>query len=408
MKKIVFSNLTIILALIIGAIFGLFENNFIYQVATVITTIFLNLLKLIGIPIVFLSLVSNIAGMKDLQEMKIFGRKIFGYAILTTLIAASIALIIFLIINPIHKSVVVLKPTEQTASYLSFLVDAIPDNFFKAFVNNNVISVAILGIIFGIAILFLPKENKKTLHHFFNSFFLVFLKITKFIIALMPIGIFGFVCLFVKEIKQNSDNLKDLILYSSCVVGANLIQGLIILPLFLKLKKISPIRTFKGMSSALITAFFTKSSNAALPISIKCSQDNLKISPKVANVTHSLCSVINMNACAGFILITTLFVSKSFGMHFSIFEMIMWIFLATIAAIGNAGVPMGCYFLTCAFLSSMNVPLYLMGLILPIYTIIDMIESALNVWSNSCICQVIDKEIKEPISTPTIPIKTIE
>lgn len=405
MKKILFSNLAIIIALVLGVIFGLLQNNFIYQIATFVTTIFLNLLKLIGVPIVFLSLVSNIAGMKSFDEMKILGRKIFTYAIATTLIAATIALILFLIINPTHKSDIAITTTEKSASYLSFLIEAVPDNFFKAFVNNNVIAVAILGIIFGFAILFLPKENKKTLSHFFNSFFLVFLKITKFIIALMPIGIFGFVCLFIKEIKQNSDNLKDLVLYSSCVVGANLLQGLIVLPLFLKLKKISPIKTFKGMSTALLTAFFTKSSNAALPISIKCSEDNLKISSKVANVTHSLCSVINMNACAGFILITTLFVSKNFGMHFSILEMIMWIFLATIAAIGNAGVPMGCYFLTTAFLSSMNVPLYLMGLILPIYAIIDMIESALNVWSNSCICTVIDKELKEPIRAP---IKTIE
>ena len=109
-----------------------------------------------------------------------------------------------------------------------------------------------------------------------------------------------------------------------------------------------------------------------------------------------------MNACAGFILITVLFVSISNGMHFSIYQMIMWIFLATLAAVGNAGVTMGCYFLTSAFLSSMNVPLYLLGLILPIYTIIDMLESALNVWSNSCICTVIDKETKE------IPSKVIE
>lgn len=405
MKKIVFSNLTIIIALVLGVFFGLLQNNFIYQIASFVSTIFLNLLKLIGVPIVFLSLVSNIAGMKSFDEMKILGRKIFTYAIMTTLIAATIALILFLIINPTHKSDIAITTTEKSASYLSFLIEAVPDNFFKAFVNNNVIAVAILGIFFGFAILFLPKENKKTLSHFFHSFFLVFLKITKFIIALMPIGIFGFVCLFVKEIKQSSDNLKDLILYSSCVVGANLIQGIIVLPLFLKLKKISPTKTFKGMSAALLTAFFTKSSNAALPISIKCAEDNLKISSKVANVTHSLCSVINMNACAGFILITTLFVSKSFGMHFSILEMIMWIFLATIAAIGNAGVPMGCYFLTSSFLSSMGVPLYLMGLILPIYAIIDMIESALNVWSNSCICTVIDKELKEPIGAP---IKAIE
>ena len=398
MKKILFSNISILIAIALGLFFGFLRNESVYQVATFITTIFIRLLKLIGIPIVFLSLVSNIAGMKSFKEMKILGRKIFSYAVLTTIIAATIALILFLIIKPSHAGNLQATNIEHTGSYLSFLVDAIPDNFLKAFVSNNVIAVAFLGILMGISILFLPEENKKTLHNFFSSFFLLFLKITKFIIALMPIGIMGFVCIFVKEITQNSENLKDLILYTTTVVTANLVQGFVILPLFLKLKKISPYNTFKNMSPALITAFFTKSSNAALPISIKCSEEKLKTSSKVANVTHSLCSVINMNACAGFILITVLFVSKSYGMSFSIYQMVMWIFLATIAAIGNAGVPMGCYFLTSAFLSSMNVPLYLMGLILPIYTIIDMLESALNVWSNSCICQVVDKELKEPKS----------
>ncbi|NGX49523.1 MAG: Proton glutamate symport protein [Candidatus Anoxychlamydiales bacterium] len=398
MKKILFSNISILIAIALGLFFGFLRNESVYQVATFITTIFIRLLKLIGIPIVFLSLVSNIAGMKSFKEMKILGRKIFSYAVLTTIIAATIALILFLIIKPSHTGNLEATNIEHTGSYLSFLVDAIPDNFLKAFVSNNVIAVAFLGILMGISILFLPEENKKTLHNFFSSFFLLFLKITKFIIALMPIGIMGFVCIFVKEITQNSENLKDLILYTTTVVTANLVQGFVILPLFLKLKKISPYNTFKNMSPALITAFFTKSSNAALPISIKCSEEKLKTSSKVANVTHSLCSVINMNACAGFILITVLFVSKSYGMSFSIYQMVMWIFLATIAAIGNAGVPMGCYFLTSAFLSSMNVPLYLMGLILPIYTIIDMLESALNVWSNSCICQVVDKELKEPKS----------
>jgi len=405
MKKILFSNLSILIAIVLGILLGLLNNPFILQVSTVVTSIFLKLLKLIGVPIVFLSLVSNIAGMKSFHEMKTLGRKIFGYAVITTIVAATIALILFVIINPSHSTDLGNTSVQHTGNYLGFLIDAVPDNFLKAFVNNNVIAVALLGILFGLAILFLPKENKKTLHHFFSSFFMVFLKITKFIIALMPIGIFGFVCLFVKELRENTDNLKDLILYTSCVVGANLIQGLIILPLFLKLKKLSPAKTFKSMHPALLTAFFTKSSNAALPISIKCSEEKLGISSKVANVTHSLCSVINMNACAGFILITVLFVCKSVGIHFSFLQMIMWIFLATIAAIGNAGVPMGCYFLTTAFLTSMNVPIYLMGLILPIYTIIDMIESALNVWSNSCICTVVDKETKEAVP---IPIKTIE
>ncbi|NGX63858.1 MAG: C4-dicarboxylate transport protein [Candidatus Anoxychlamydiales bacterium] len=267
MKKILFGNLSILFALVLGLILGFLNNDFIYQVATFTTTIFIKLLKLIGIPIVFLSLVSNIAGMKSLKELKILGRKIFSYAILTTIIAASVALILFLIIKPSHANNIQNIPIENSASYLSFLIEAVPDNFLKAFVNNNVIAVAFLGILMGLAILFLPKENKNTLHHFFSSFFLAFLKITKFIIALMPIGIMAFVCIFIKEISQNTQNLKDLILYTTCVVGANLIQGFLILPLFLKFKKISPIKTFKSMSPCTNYRFFHKI--------FECSSSNL-------------------------------------------------------------------------------------------------------------------------------------
>jgi len=130
---------------------------------------------------------------------------------------------------------------------------------------------------------------------------------------------------------------------------------------------------------------------------MQAAQQNLKVSPRVASFTFPLCSVINMNGCAAFILITTLFVSMLSGMVFTPVELVGWIFLATLAAVGNAGVPMGCFFLTSAFLIGMKVPLYMMGLILPFYTLLDMIETALNVWSDACIAIVVDKEhIAEP------------
>jgi Na+/H+-dicarboxylate symporter len=119
------------------------------------------------------------------------------------------------------------------------------------------------------------------------------------------------------------------------------------------------------------------------------------MSPKVANFTLPLCTTINMNACAAFILTTVLFVSMSNGIIFSAAEMFLWIFIATLAAIGNAGVPMGCYFLASAFLAAMNVPLNILGVILPFYTMIDMLESAINVWSDSCVAAVVDKEVAQ-------------
>jgi Na+/H+-dicarboxylate symporter len=220
------------------------------------------------------------------------------------------------------------------------------------------------------------------------------MKVTGWIVMLMPIAIWAFITLFVKDFRQGLE-IKSLALYLVCVILANFIQALIVLPLFLKLKGVSPMKMARGMMPALSVAFFTKSSSAALPMAIRCAQENVKMAPKVANFTLPLCTTINMNACAAFILTTVLFVSMSNGVAFSGMEMFLWIFIATIAAVGNAGVPMGCYFLASAFLAAMNIPLNILGIILPFYTMIDMLESAINVWSDSCVAAVVDKEVAE-------------
>ncbi|MBI3211548.1 MAG: cation:dicarboxylase symporter family transporter, partial [Simkania negevensis] len=119
------------------------------------------------------------------------------------------------------------------------------------------------------------------------------------------------------------------------------------------------------------------------------------ISDKVSRLTLPLCSIINMNGCAAFILITFLFVSHQEGLYYSMLGATFWIFMATLAAIGNAAVPMGCYFLTSALLAGMGVSLKTMGLILPLYPFFDMVETALNVWSDSCVTALVDQEAKE-------------
>jgi len=165
----------------------------------------------------------------------------------------------------------------------------------------------------------------------------------------------------------------------------------VILPLFLKAKGISPIATFQGMLPALITAFFSKSSSATMPSTLYCIDERLKVNPKISAITVPLCTTINMNACAAFIYITVLFVAQSQGMTFATADYFIWIFLATLAAIGNAGVPMGCFFMASAYLASMGASTYLMGVILPFYAILDMFETAINVWSDACVTRIVDK-----------------
>jgi Na+/H+-dicarboxylate symporter len=208
----------------------------------------------------------------------------------------------------------------------------------------------------------------------------------------MPIAVLAFVILFVRDLRGGLE-VKSLALYLSCVLAANLIQATIVLPSFLKVKQISPIQLFRGMLPALSVAFFSKSSNAALPMAMKCAEENVNVSRKVASFSLPLCTTINMNACAAFILITVLFVSMSHGTTYTPFEFFLWIIIATVAAVGNAGVPMGCYFIASAFLAAMNVPLNILGIILPFYSLIDMLESAINVWSDSCVTAVVQQDL---------------
>ncbi|MCB1110390.1 MAG: dicarboxylate/amino acid:cation symporter [Chlamydiia bacterium] len=394
MKKNRF-NFWMLLALLGGGIIGFIDLPFAQRAAEVLSKLFINMLKLISLPMIFLAIVSTLTRMNSLSEAGTLLKKILKYTIATTLIAATIGMVLFLIIHPVKLGMTEGEVVPTQGSYLTFLIKIIPENPIEPFLENNVLGMAFLAAIFSIAVLKLPRNQGDLLRDFFGASFAALLKITSALIHLMPIGILAFTIQFVHSMKGSGEQLQQLILYGLCVIGANLIQGFIVLPLLVKLKGGSPLRTARAMLPALTMAFFSKSSNATLPLALDCAKNRLGVSDKTASFSLPLCSIINMNGCAAFILITLFFVCGSQGIVFSPMQMIPWVFLASFAAIGNAGVPMGCFFLTTAFLIGMGVPVEMMGIILPLYSLFDMVETALNVWSDSCITAVVDQEVKD-------------
>lgn len=407
-KRKINPNIFFAIAIILGVLTGWIENAFLFSLAETISQLFINLLKLVSLPIIFLSIVSTAAGMENLEQIKKLGQKVIKYTLLTTVIAATVALTLFISLNPVKDSaslasIQAIDQATSQPSYLSFFLQIVPSNIIQPFNENNVIGVLFLAMLLSFAIISLPNQHRTVLHSFFSSIYAAIIAITRWVVAVMPIAIWAFITLFMRDLSQGL-NIKSLALYLTCVIAANLIQAFIVLPTLLKIKKVSPWRMFKGMSPALSVAFFTKSSAAALPMAMRCAEENVGISRRVASFTLPLCTTINMNACAAFILITVLFVSMSQGMTYTYPEMALWIILSTIAAIGNAGVPMGCYFLASAFLAAMNVPLHILGIILPFYSLIDMLESAINVWSDSCVAAVVQQEVLQEgivIDSPT-------
>lgn len=392
-------NLVLVGSLLLGLGLGCCQSSLIFLCAEVTAGVFLKLLRLLSLPLVFLAIGSTITSAGSFSTVLSLGKTILYYTLLTTIVSAFVGLGLFILIRPVMtiQSTILLADAANTSGYLETLSKTIPSNILEPFLENNVISATFLSALLSAAVLFLKQEEKTLIRDLFSSLFSLFLQLAKGILKLLPLATLSFSILFYKEASQSQDNLLIFSKYLLCIVGANLIQGLIVLPCLLKVHRLSAIKTAKAMSPALVTAFFSKSSASTLPLTMELAESKLGINSPLARFGFPLCSVINMNGCAAFILVTVLFISMSHGISFSIASMIGWALIATLAAVGNAGVPMGCYFLTSSLLTSMNVPLPLLGLILPFYTILDMIETSLNVWSDCCVINITNKLFKNEV-----------
>ena len=278
-------------------------------------------------------------------------------------------------------------------SYFQYISNLIPTTIVSPFLENQVISVLFMGIVMGIAIRVIPDEPARhTITQFFRGAHGLFMVITRWVITIIPIGLFGFITTTVVQLRGGVD-VRGIGEYLLIIVLANLVQGFVILPLWLKSHGIKPFAAMKGMLPALSLAFFSKSSVGALPVTMDTVEKNLHVKPEISRFVLPLCTSINMNGCAAFIFATVIYLMQNNGMHVSLASMGLWVVIATVAAIGNAGIPMGCFFLSTSLLASMNVPITLMGIILPFYSLIDMLETALNVWSDSCVTKVVDEKV---------------
>ena len=328
------------------------------------------------------------------------------YTLLTTGAAAIAGLVFYLIVAPgnLPPSLINAENPSPAAveevSYADHLVSVIPDNIVKPFLDGNVLALLLLCFAVGIAISKMPDtQPKRSLINGLTGLQDLLYMLIRWLIAVLPIGIVAFSAQLVAEVGSGV-MLDSLGKYVLVIVAGNCSQFFIILPLFLLLKGINPIKMLKGMTPAVMMALFTKSSAATLPVTMDNSEKRVGVKPKIARFVLPICTTVNMNGCAAFIFVTSLFVMQNNGMPITWATMLTWFFISVLSAVGNAGVPMGCYFLTLSLMSGIGANVGIMGIILPIYTIIDMIETAENVWSDSCVCAITDKVMDSSKSLP--------
>ncbi len=382
------------LMILLGIFSGLSDIGVLKSLGLFISDVFIKIFKCISLPIIFLSIIVTLAGYRSDGGMKTIWRRTMSYTLGTTLVAAALSCVLYRIISPsmVH---VVSKPVNLGATshnYLEHISGLIPSSLLSPFLEQQVMSVLFLGIAIGVAIRFIPDEEPKaTITQFFKGAHGLFMVITKWVIAIIPIGLFGFITSSIVQVRTGSV-LKGISEYLLVIVLANLIQGLVILPLWLRANGIKPFKALKGMLPALSIAFFSKSSVGSLPVTMETAEKSMGVKPEVGRFVLPLCTSINMNGCAAFIFVTVVYLMQNHGIEVSLGSMMLWVVVSTVAAIGNAGVPMGCFFLSASLLASMNVPITLLGIILPFYSLIDMLETALNVWSDACVTKVVDEK----------------
>ena len=391
-------------ALVIGALLGLVGINWIDETATFLANIYTRLFQLVAVPTIVLAVTTTLATLSSKGTGRIFAHTL-SYTLLTTTAAAIVGALLYVTIAPENIPQSLLTEAEGSVEasaevvkqegYLGHILSVIPNNIVRPLLDGNVLSLLLLAFAIGLGLARLPEsENKQAVMRLLLGLQELLFQLIHALIWALPLGIAAFAAQLSAQLSAGiiADSLGKYVLV---VLLGNSLQFFIVLPLFLVARGLNPIKVLRAMSPAVLMALFTKSSAATLPITMQSAEQRLGVTPSIARFVLPICTTINMNGCAAFILVTSLFVMQQGGTPITLPTILLWILISVISAVGNAGVPMGCYFLTLSLMSGIGAPIAVLGLILPIYTIIDMIETAENVWSDSCVCAIVGKKQKD-------------
>ena len=387
-----------IAALVVGAVLGLLGLHWLDQTMEFVAVVYTRLFQLLAVPTIVLAVITTFDTFGSKGSGRIFGRTL-TYTLLTTFAAATVGVVLYVLVAPGNLPAEAIGQGGEAVadaphlSYYSHLIGLIPNNIVKPFLEGNVLSLLLLAFAIGIGLSRLPEsENKAVVVKGLLGLQELLFLLIRGLIWTLPLGIVAFSAQLSAQVSAGvvAESIGKYVLV---VLGGNVIQFFVVLPLFLLARGLNPIHVLGRMMPAVLMALFTKSSAATLPVTMDTAENRLGVKKNIARFVLPICTTINMNGCAAFILVTSLFVMQNGGTPLTWSTILLWILISVISAIGNAGVPMGCYFLTLSLMSGIGAPVAILGIILPIYTIIDMVETAENVWSDSCVCAMTDHDL---------------
>ena len=358
---------------------------------------FIRALKMLIIPLILSSLISGVSSIGSGGNLGRLGLKTMSYYVVTSFFAIVTGQILVNLFKPgVGAQTNFLQQVEglveKQKSVSEIILGIIPENIFRAMAENQMLSIIFFAILFGFFITKVSQKHSRFLMDFFTSVFEVMMKITLFVIRFTPLGIFGIVAKTVADQDDLGGLVTSMGLYMLTVILALAIHSIIILPLIVRfIGKANPLRHFKNMSTALMTAFSTSSSGATLPLTMQAVEEKSGVSNKISSFTLPLGATVNMDGTALYECVAAIFIAQAYGVDLTIVQQIIIVFTALLASIGAAAIPMAGLVMITVILTAVGLPLEGVGLILAVDRILDMFRTTTNVWSDSCAAVVIAK-----------------
>ena len=353
-------------------------------------SIFINLLKMLIVPLVFFSLVSGISSLSSLTSLGNITIKTISLYLGTTAIAVSISLLVASIFKPgagYSSSIAAPEKLPEGQSVYSTILDIFPSNIIEAMANNQMLAIVFFSILFGLA---LNKTNHLTgnLSESFERLNTVFMQLVLMIMSYAPIGVFCLIGKFV--ITDGLDIFQEAVMYVVLLISVLIFHAIVTYSIFLKIfTNLSPIVFFKKMKETAIFAFSTSSSAATIPVTLKTVTTDLGVNKNIGSFVIPVGATINMDGTAIMQGMATVFIAQMSGIDLSIFQYVQVVLLAVVASIGAAAVPSAGTITLVIILQQFGLPLEAIGIILAVDRILDMIRTSVNVTGDATVACIV-------------------
>ncbi len=402
----------ILIVILLGILAGIFSGTehgiygiTFFSIYDLLGKLFIQALMLVSIPLIISSVMTGIAKIAKEHSFKRIISKIFVTFLSLNFLSLLIGILMTILFQKdLQASAKLIVETKQQMishptvlahaavnfNFSDFVLQLIPSNLVEAFYNVHVIGLVFFSLLFGYAMTKIENRPSEVLQNFWKGVFQTMIGITDIVLKFLPIGVF---CLVAKQFASTGlETLGILGWFFFITVVGLLSYMLVVLPLILLVvAKVHPIRHFKAMLPALVTAFSTTSTSATLPVTIDCLENRAKVSPTLSHVIPPLGSSLNMAATSLFSFIAVVFISATYGIPASFQTYLIIAFLSLFLSMGVAGIPSGCLVIVMVILKSIDLPPESIALIIALDRFLDMLRTTTNVFTGSCSTVIVAK-----------------